>query len=110
MSRRLVCPSLARAPGVAGIALALAAVLGAALGAAPAAHANGRLPGTVSITFRAGHDSDVVAGLTFGLAISHDGGATWHWMCDDAIGIAGGPYDPIYAFRSTGTLFATTLN
>jgi hypothetical protein len=105
MFRRLVCPSLAHALGVAGILVALAA----GLGAPGAAHANGRLPATVSITFRQGHDSDIVAGVTFGLAISHDGGATWHWMCDDAIGIAGGPYDPTYAFAPTGTLFATTL-
>jgi hypothetical protein len=109
MSRRLVSPSLARAPGVAGVVVALAAGLGALTGVDRAARANGRLPGTVSIHFRQGHDSDIVAGVTFGAAISHDGGATWHWMCDDAIGIAGGPYDPIYAFAPTGTLFATTL-
>ena len=107
MSRRLVSPSLARVLGVAGILVALAAGLGALPGAA---RANGRLPATVSINFRQGHDADIVAGLTFGLAISHDGGATWHWMCDDAIGIAGGAYDPIYEFSPTGTLFATTLN
>jgi hypothetical protein len=110
MSRRLVPPSLAGAPGVAGILVVLAAGLGALPGVERAAHANGRLPATVSINFRQGHESDIVAGLTFGLAISHDGGATWHWMCDDAIGIAGGPYDPIYRFTPAGTLFATTLN
>jgi hypothetical protein len=110
MFRRLVSPSLARALGIAGILVVLAAGLGALPGATRAAHANGRLPATVSINFRQGHDRDVVAGLTFGLAISHDGGATWHWMCDDAIGIAGGPYDPIYRFTPAGTLFATTLN
>jgi hypothetical protein len=90
--------------------LALVVALGALPGLERAAHANGRLPATVSISFRQGHESDVVAGLTFGIAISHDSGATWHWMCDDAIGIAGGPYDPVYAFTPAGTVFATTLN
>ncbi len=102
MFRRFPGPSLLHVLGVAGLL--------AVLGAEPAAHANGRLPATVSINFRQGHESDVVAGLTFGMAISHDGGATWHWMCDDALGIAGGPYDPIYAYTAAGSLFATTLN
>lgn len=104
MPRRLVRPSLALAALV-----ALVTALGA-LGASGTASANGRLPATVSITFRQGHPNDIVAGLTFGLAISHDGGATWSWMCDDAIGIAGGPYDPIYSYSSAGTVFATTLS
>src|SRR4051812_43697321 len=113
MSRRFVRPS----PGVAFVVVlgvAFVVVLGAGLGALPglerAARANGRLPATASIRFRQGHESDVVAGLTFGMAISHDGGTTWHWVCDDAIGIGGGPYDPVYAFTPAGTLFATTLN
>jgi hypothetical protein len=90
-------------------------VLGLALGFAlagggeRAAHANGRLPATSSIAFRQGNDNDIVAGLTFGVIVSHDGGATWGWMCDDAIGINNGPYDPVYAYARTGTVFATTL-
>jgi hypothetical protein len=108
MSRRFVRPSPVAA--LAALAAGLVVALGALPGLPRAAHANGRLPATASITFRQGHESDVVAGLTFGVAISHDGGATWHWMCDDAIGIAGGPYDPVYAFTPAGTVFATTLN
>jgi len=73
------------------------------------AAANGRPPGTSSITFRQGQESDVAVGLTFGLLISHDGGATWAWMCEDAIGYSGA-YDPRYAFSSSGALFATTFN
>jgi hypothetical protein len=90
--------------------LGLGLALGfAAAGGERAAHANGRLPGTSSITFRQGNDNDIVAGLTFGLVVSHDGGKTWGWMCDDAIGINNGPYDPIYAYARAGTVFATTL-
>src|SRR4051812_11435976 len=105
MSRRFVRPS----PGVAFVV-----VLGAGLGALPglerAARANGRLPATASIRFRQGHESDVVAGLTFGMAISHDGGTTWHWVCDDAIGIGGGAHHPVYAFTPPGPPFSPTLN
>ena len=73
------------------------------------AAANGRPPGTSSITFRQGQDSDIAVGLTFGLVLSHDGGKTWAWMCEDAIGYSG-MYDPRYAFSSSGALFATTFN
>lgn len=72
------------------------------------ASANGRPPATVSITFRQGHETDIVVGLTFGVVISHDGGKAWSWMCEDAIGYQG-TYDPRFAFSQSGALFATTL-
>lgn len=71
--------------------------------------ANGRPPASSSITFRPGHDNEVVAGLTFGLVFSHDGGQTWTWMCESAIGYSG-IYDPRYAYSTTGALFATTFD
>lgn len=74
-----------------------------------AAWANGRPPATSSITFRQGHESDVAVGLTFGLLISHDGGATWAWICEKAVGYSG-EYDPRYAFSPSGALFATTFD
>ncbi len=86
---------------------ALAAV--ALAGLAGDAAANGRPPATSTIHFRQGHDTDIVAGMTFGMVISHDGGATWQWMCEAAVGYAG-MYDPDYAYTSTGALFATTFN
>jgi hypothetical protein len=90
--------------------LALAClVFAAAVGARPgAAWANGRPPATSSITFRTGNDSEIVAGLTFGLAISRDGGTTWAWMCEEAIGYAG-MFDPRYAFSRSGAIFASTF-
>lgn len=81
----------------------------AALFGASFAEANGRAPGTSSINFQRGDDSVIAAGLTFGLVISRDGGATWHWVCEDAIGY-GGTYDPDYAFAADGTLFGTTFD
>ena len=85
------------------IAIALALVAATA-----PSFANGRPPGTSTITFRAGADKDVVAGTTFGLVISHDSGATWGWMCEDALHYAG-IYDPVFAYTTTGALFATTI-
>jgi MYXO-CTERM domain-containing protein len=73
------------------------------------ASANGRPAGTSTINFRQGHESDIVAGMTFGLVVSHDDGATWQWMCEKAVGY-GGMYDPDYAYMASGALFATTFN
>jgi uncharacterized protein (TIGR03382 family) len=81
-----------------------------ALVAAPASVlANGRPPATSSITFRRGQENEIAAGLTFGLVVSRDGGQTWAWMCEDAIGYRG-MYDPAYAFSTSGALFASTFN
>lgn len=70
--------------------------------------ANGRPPGVWSIRFRQGSEQNIAAGTTFGLVLSHDGGQTWRWMCEDAVRYAG-DFDPDYAFTSTGSLFATTI-
>jgi photosystem II stability/assembly factor-like uncharacterized protein len=72
------------------------------------AEANGRTPGISTINFRRGMESEIVVGATFGLVKSVDGGATWRWMCEAAVGY-GGTYDPDYAFTSAGTVFATTF-
>ncbi|HEU0033071.1 MAG TPA: hypothetical protein VFQ53_20705 [Kofleriaceae bacterium] len=73
------------------------------------AQANGRAPGTSTINFRQGAEQHIAAGMTFGLLYSDDGGATWQWSCEDAVGY-GGMYDPDYAYTSTGALFATTFD
>lgn len=72
------------------------------------AAANGRPPATSTITFQQGNAQHVIAGMTFGLVLSDDGGATWRWMCEDAIGY-GGIYDPDYAYSASGAVFATTF-
>jgi hypothetical protein len=86
--------------------LALAGLLGCVL--AGIAGANGRPPGTSTIHFRPGSGSDIWVGLTFGELVSHDGGLTWQWMCEKTVGYAG-TYDPVYAYSSSGAIFATTL-
>jgi hypothetical protein len=76
---------------------------------AATAGANGRDPYTSSIHWKRGAEQNVVAGMTFGLVISHDGGATWQWMCEKAVGY-GGMYDPDYEYTSSGAIFATTFD
>ena len=83
--------------------------MGLTLAAVTPAAANGRESAAMTINFRQTHETDVIAGLTFGAAISHDSGATWHWYCEDAIGY-GGMYDPDYAYSRTGKIFATTFS
>src|SRR4051812_38232648 len=87
--------------------IALGALLVGAL--AGEAAANGRPPATSTIHFRLGHETDIYAGMTFGLLVSHDNGATWHWLCEKAVGYSG-MYDPYYEYTSEGTLFATTFD
>lgn len=87
------------------IALACLVLAGVPRGAS----GNGRPPGTSSIVFRQGHDSDIVVGLTFGVAVSHDGGKTWGWICEDAVPYRG-KFDPRFAFSQTGALFTTAFD
>ena len=100
---------LSRSVRTSVLCLALAAAATVALGAPRRAEANGRLPATSTITFRQGHENDIAVGLTFGLLVSHDGGKTWGWMCEAAVGY-GGTYDPVYIYSPSGALFATTFN
>lgn len=79
------------------------------LAATGLAQANGRAPGSSTINFRQGNNQDIAAGMTFGMVISHDGGGTWHWMCEKAI-LYGGMFDPDYVYSPSGALFATTFD
>ena len=73
------------------------------------AGANGRPAGTSTINFQQGNAQHIAAGTTFGLLRSDDGGATWKWMCEKAIGYAG-TFDPVYGYSPTGAIFATTFD
>jgi photosystem II stability/assembly factor-like uncharacterized protein len=50
------------------------------------AAANGRAPNTTGIALQAGNPARAMAAMTFGLALTTDGGQTWHWVCEDAFG------------------------
>lgn len=73
-----------------------------------AAHANGRFPASTSLTLRPGSSDDLYLGVTFGLLISHDGGDTFRWLCEEALGF-GGVFDPKYRVAEDGTIYATNF-
>jgi len=81
-----------------------------ALVAAPqVARGNGRFPTTVGVHFKPGDHQVLAEAVTWGLFTSQDGGQTWFWSCEEAVGF-GGVYDPDYAFTRTGALLATTTS
>ncbi|MCW5801261.1 MAG: hypothetical protein KIT31_02520 [Deltaproteobacteria bacterium] len=88
-------------------ALGVAALIAALCGVGGEAAANGRPPAGRSITFRHGAEQHIVVGATFGILFSHDGGATWQWMCELAA-FYGGEYDPFYAYAAGGEVWVTT--
>ena len=76
---------------------------------AATAHANGRPPEPTALHFAPNNDTDIYLQVTFGMLESHDAGATWRWVCEEAIGYTGN-YDPDYAVSSSGALYATTFD
>ncbi len=59
------------------------------------ASANGRFPAANQIVFSADDPDLVVARATYGLLPSFDHGATWTFLCEDALGLPqGADYDP----------------
>jgi hypothetical protein len=91
-------------------AIASMLVLGVLIAAISSdASANGRFPTTVDVRFHPADDSMRLVSATFGLLISSDGGASYQWVCEVAIGY-GGTYDPDYAVAADGSIFATTFD
>ncbi|MDP9033215.1 MAG: MYXO-CTERM sorting domain-containing protein [Myxococcota bacterium] len=65
--------------------------------------ANGRFPASNQIVFSPADPRLVVVRTTFGILLSHDGGATWAWLCEEALGISpSSPSDPVLAVTSGG--------
>jgi hypothetical protein len=89
------------------VGIVVAGIVALALGVPPAL-ANGRNPHTVGIYTKKGDAQTLYVATTFGLAISHDGGCTFHWLCEQNIGY-GGTWDPTYGVTPDGTIFATTF-
>lgn len=85
-------------------ACALATV---SLFAPAAADAHGRPPQMLSVNFSPAAPEVMLAGTTFGAVVSADAGESWRWICHEAIG-SRGLVDPVFAYTSRGTLFATT--
>lgn len=75
------------------------------------ARANGRSPLVIDVHFPTGEPGEDVIAVqaTWGVLLSRDGGDTWKWVCEEAIGFAG-VYDPDLAFTSSGLVLATTTS
>lgn len=84
--------------------IALLSCLGAAT-----AHANGRLPGATGLAINPSDASQLLIGLTYGLALTRDRGANWTWMCEQQIEGNGGNVDPAIVMTSNGTLVVLSL-
>jgi photosystem II stability/assembly factor-like uncharacterized protein len=76
------------------------------LRAAPA-RANGRFPSSNQIVFSPSDPNLIVLRATFGILVSRDGGATWTWLCEDALGIPSSfQEDPAVALTASSALVA----
>ena len=82
--------------------LALAAVAASAR----RADAHGRVPAMMALSQRPGTPEAIVAGTTFGAVITSDGGATWRWICEEAIGYEGMRFESRVSWTSDGALLA----
>ena len=70
----------------------------------PAA-ANGRFPLSNQIVFSATDPNLIVMRTSYGILPSHDNGATWGYICEDAIGITRSDvYDPAVALTHNNSL------
>lgn len=70
---------------------------------APPAHANGRMPGATEFRVGMSDPRHLIARATYGLVQSFDGGASWEWICEQAIDVVG-EADPPMALTADGKL------
>ncbi|WP_433933128.1 MYXO-CTERM sorting domain-containing protein [Sorangium cellulosum] len=86
-----------------------ALLLAAALAALPSpAAANGVFPSADQIVFDPADPARAVARMTYGLLTTRDGGASWRWICEGAVGYddTGGQAPPIAAVAGGRVLAA----
>jgi len=74
---------------------------------APRAMGNGRFPAANQIAFSPSDSGLVVLRTTFGIVLSHDGGANWNWLCEDVLGvISSSNADPVLALSARSIVAA----
>jgi hypothetical protein len=84
-----------------------AAAAAFALSAAGPALANGRFPASNQIVFSPADPNLVIARTTYGILPSHDNGATWSYLCEDALGLPPTAfYDPELGLTAGNALVA----
>lgn len=85
------------------MAAAIAALLFAALPAA----GNGRYPASNQLLVSPGDPGFIVLRATFGVLLSHDAGASFTWVCEEALGLApSADEDPSLAVTGNSNLIA----
>ena len=67
------------------------------------AHANGRMPGATEFSVGVVDPQHLIARATYGLVQSFDGGASWQWICEQAINVSG-ESDPPIAQTADGSI------
>ncbi len=77
------------------------------LTATTTARANGRFPATSQLVAAPTDPRSLVLRSTFGVLFSKDGGTTWDWICEKAVGY-GGVEDPSIAVTKNLTVLAGT--
>jgi hypothetical protein len=60
----------------------------------------------MSFSRHPGDPNTLVAGTTFGAVLSGDGGSSWRWICEEAIGYEGDRFEARLVVTSDGTLLA----
>jgi photosystem II stability/assembly factor-like uncharacterized protein len=86
----------------------LATVAGALVfSSASVALGNGRYPAANQLAFSPSDPDLAVLRTTFGILVSHDAGGTWHWLCEDVVGVlSSSNSDPVLAITNTSIVAA----
>ena len=93
------------------IAWLVAASAAIALSFPTVASANGRYPASNQIAFSPSDPGLVVLRTTFGLLFSHDGGASWQWLCEDVLGVlSSSTEDPVLGVTSSALVATPGLS
>ncbi len=82
------------------------ALLAATALVSSSAAANGRFPRSERLLEDPADSSHLILGGTFGLIVTNDAAATWHYVCEASFAEAGLDLDPLVALASDGALLA----
>lgn len=80
----------------------LAAAFASAALHAPAARANGRMPGATEFALSRSDPDHLLTRATFGLVQSFDGGDSWQWICEQAVNVSGEADPPLAVAEGSG--------
>jgi hypothetical protein len=81
----------------------VAAALVALAASSTDARANGRFPASNMLVAKPGDPSRLALRATYGVLLSSDGGGTWDWICEKALGY-GGAEDPSLVVTASGAI------